>query len=332
MTQPRRTPPRRGDRELFEQLPVSVWPTAQQVARTQRRDRYVPGSAAHPAKMLPAIARHAITRFTTPGDLVGDPMCGIGTTLVEAVHAGRHALGVEYEPRWAELAQANLALAAQLGAPGTGHVVQGDARHVLPQLAEQYAGQLALLLTSPPYGPSLHGHVRNDHSHGVQKFDHTYGHDRGNLAHRSVHHLLGAFTEILRTALPLLRPGGIVAITTRPFRQDGELLDFPSLTLDAAITAGLQPVQRCVALLAGVRDGRLVPRSSFFQLDYVRKLRARGVPAWVIAHEDLLILQAPQKSVGSQKSQRIQEEPKRASAPLWRSDTWVCKDSEGVVA
>jgi DNA modification methylase len=30
--------------------------------------------------------------------VVLDPMCGIGTTLVEAVHLGRHAIGVEYEP------------------------------------------------------------------------------------------------------------------------------------------------------------------------------------------------------------------------------------------
>ena len=43
----------------------------------------------------------AIARYTAPGDLVADPMCGIGTTLVEAVHQGRNALGIEYEPRWA---------------------------------------------------------------------------------------------------------------------------------------------------------------------------------------------------------------------------------------
>ncbi|WP_340682633.1 hypothetical protein LCL61_28730 [Amycolatopsis coloradensis] len=34
-----------------------------------------------------------------------------------------------------------------------------------------------------------------------------------------------------------------------------------------AINAGLDPVQRCVGLMAGLRDGKLVPRSSFFQLE-----------------------------------------------------------------
>ncbi|WP_231104862.1 TRM11 family SAM-dependent methyltransferase [Haloechinothrix halophila] len=281
--------------------PVSVWTTAQRPAGTQRRARYVPASTAHPAKMLPAIAAHAIATFTQPGEYVLDPMCGIGTTLVEAAHLGRHGLGVEYEPRWVDVAQANLALAAQLGAPGTGHVSTGDARQQLPALAGTHAGRVRLLLTSPPYGSSLHGQViaTPGRRGGVRKRDHRYGHDRANLAHRSLSALLRGFTDILRTSMPLLAPGGIVAITTRPFRVDGELIDFPALTLDAAVAAGLAPVQRCVALLAGLRDGRLIPRASFFQLGYIRKLRARGVPAHVIAHEDVLILTTPRKSVGS---------------------------------
>ena len=89
----------------------SVWATAQASPAAQRRGRYVPESSAHPAKMLPAVAAHAITHYTRPGDLVMDPMCGIGTTLVEAVHLGRRAVGVEYETRWAHIARANLDLA-----------------------------------------------------------------------------------------------------------------------------------------------------------------------------------------------------------------------------
>jgi DNA modification methylase len=58
--------------------------------------------------MLPALARRAIETYSERGDLVVDPMCGIGTTIVEAVDLGRRAVGVELEPRWAALAQANL--------------------------------------------------------------------------------------------------------------------------------------------------------------------------------------------------------------------------------
>ena len=91
---------------LLQSAPSSVWATAQQPSRDQRRGRYIPESVYHPGKMLPAIAAHAIAVYTSAGDIVADPMCGIGTTLVEAVHAGRRAVGVEYEQRWADLAEA----------------------------------------------------------------------------------------------------------------------------------------------------------------------------------------------------------------------------------
>ena len=112
--------PHRGRRPV----PVTgrIWLTGQQPSRTQHARRYTPESMAHPAKMMPTVAAHAIAIYTGPASWVCDPMCGIGTTLVEALRAGRPALGVEYEPRWAALARANLALAAADGhtSPGPG--------------------------------------------------------------------------------------------------------------------------------------------------------------------------------------------------------------------
>ena len=141
-------------------VPLSVWPTAQATSRTQRAGRYLPLSGTHPARMLPAIAARAIEAYTSPGDLVVDPMCGVGTTLVEAMHLGRDAIGVEYEDRWATLAEANLAHARSQGASGHGEVVVGDARHLPGAVDPAVRGLVALVLTSPPYGPSLHGQVR----------------------------------------------------------------------------------------------------------------------------------------------------------------------------
>jgi modification methylase len=69
--------------------------------------------------MIPELARRAIVHYPEPGDLVLDPMCGVGTTLVEAVHLDRRALGIELEPRWAAVATSNIALALDQGRPGT---------------------------------------------------------------------------------------------------------------------------------------------------------------------------------------------------------------------
>lgn len=277
-------------------MPDSVWLTAQTSAPAQRTGRYLPATAAHPAKMLPAIAAHAIAQYTRPGDLVLDPMCGTGTTLVEAAHLGRIAIGVEYEPKWAHIARANLQHALRHGAAGTGQVFCADARDLLHVLPDDQRGQVALVVTSPPYGSSVHGQVRSTRETGrpkVEKFDHRYGTDPANLAHVGTDRLLAAFTEILDQCRRALRPGGTVVITTRPWRERGELIDLPSAVLAAGEAAGLIPTERCVALLAGIRDGRLIARPSFFQMKNVRDARAHGLPLHLIAHEDTLVLQRP---------------------------------------
>lgn len=294
----------------------SVWLTAQETPARQRLGRYVSDSTAHPAKMLPAVVGHAVAHYTRPGDLVLDPMCGIGTTLVEAVRAGRRAIGIEYEPHWVDIARANLALARSDGHVAHSRVFQGDARHLSALLPEAYRGRAALLVTSPPYGPSTHGQVAAAPGEGVQKYHHRYGNalDRGNLANIGHHRLLAGFTRILAAASTYLRPGGHVVITIRPWREHSELVDLPAQILGCAIRAGLVPVERCVALLARVTaEGGLVTRGSFFQRDFVRKQREAGLPMHLIAHEDVVVLTTPQSSVGSGKLTLGQREPEWGS-------------------
>jgi modification methylase len=304
-------------------LELSVWATAQQDARTQRRGRYVPESTAHPAKMLPAIAATAITRYTQPGDLVADPMCGIGTTLVEAIHLSRDALGVEYEDRWAAIAAANITHARRHGATGTGQVIRGDARQLPALMPAGTAGRAALVVTSPPYGPSVHGQVRAEQRRGgggVEKYDNRYSHDPANLAHHGLDDLLAGFTQILEGCRVLLRPGGLAVVTARPWRHHGELVDLPAAVLAAGQAAGLVPAARCVALLAGLRGGKLIPRPSFFQLDNIRKARRRGQPWLLMVHEDVLIFRNP-PGAGAEDLAASRSQPARRPRPMavWRT-------------
>lgn len=271
----------------------SVWLTGQVCSRDQRRHRYPHASLAHPGKMLPSIARYAIATYTTPGDLVVDPMAGIGTTTVEAVHLGRDAIGVEYERRWARLAAANLEHAAAQGATGHGQIIRGDARRLAELLPDQLRGGVGMVLTSPPYGSSTHGHVREygGRDGRVAKVNHRYGDDQRNLAHASHDQLAAGFTRILAGCVPLLRPGGHVVVTARPYRRYGVLVDIPGMVITAAADAGLRLVDRCPALIAAVRDGRVVPRASFFQLRNVRSALAQGDPQWLAQHETVLVFQ-----------------------------------------
>ncbi|MFD5089894.1 TRM11 family SAM-dependent methyltransferase [Amycolatopsis thailandensis] len=296
-------------------LPLSVWATAQTSPASQRKGRYVPESTAHPAKMLPAVAAHAIRAYTRPGDLVFDPMAGSGTTLVEAIDAGRRAVGVEYEPHWVSVAQANLELARERGHDHDAEIVHGDARQLPFLLPEKYRGQVALIVTSPPYGPSTHGQVvtsgTGSRDGKVHKYHHRYGSalDRGNLANVGHHRLLAGFTRILTGCAAVLRPGGHIAITVRPWREHSELIDLPSQIIACGHAAGLVPVERCVALLARVADRELVARGSFFQRDFIRKQREQGLPLHLIAHEDVIVLAKPLVPSGTSSSASSGEGP-----------------------
>ena len=49
-------------------------------------------------KFIPQIAQQAINLITKPGDLVLDPYCGSGTTLLECSLSGRRSIGVDLNP------------------------------------------------------------------------------------------------------------------------------------------------------------------------------------------------------------------------------------------
>jgi hypothetical protein len=314
---------------LAQGYPGSVWLTGQQQSRALRQGRYTPESITHPGKMLPTIARYAINTYTDPGDLVLDPMAGIGTTMVEAMHLDRRGVGVEYEDRWAALAAVNVALAEKQGASGTGVIYTGDSRNLATLLPPQMRGTVALVITSPPYGSSTHGHVRTPGARRgkVRKIHHSYG-GSDNLAYRDHDTLAAGFTEILAGCRAVLRPGGHVVITARPYRRHGELIDIPGMVVAAGEAAGLELVEECVALMAGVRDGVLVPRASFFQQKNVGDAIADGDPQWLVQHEDVIVLRRGQKSASSAepkyaRRELVLEQPqdlRHHSASSW-SDT-----------
>lgn len=289
------SPRQRGSRIDLEAevAPLSVWPITQRTAREQRRGRYLPASTAHPGKMLPELARAVIGAYSNPGELVLDPMCGIGTTLVEAIHQGRDAIGVELEPRWAAIATDNAVLAREQGAPAQALCVEGDARRLGRGLLDELAGQVPLILTSPPYGRSLHGQVKAGHGRPVEKWDDRYSRNPGNLAHLPAQPGRGgrpsfaaALTDILAGCARMLAPTGRLVLTARPYRSDGSLIDLPGQINRLAAEAGLALQERRVALLCALRDGKLVSRASFFQLNHQRRTFERTL---LIAHEDVLV-------------------------------------------
>jgi hypothetical protein len=287
---PRRAAPPRAGRPA---VPVTLWPVAQTSAQYQRAGRYLPQVAAHPGKMLPALAAAIIDTFSRPGDLVCDPMCGIGTTLVEAAARHRHAVGIEREDRWARLAVANAEHVLDPPDQARVEVITGDARR-LPALLGALAERVDLIVVSPPYGCDA-GTIDKPAWRAGRRLCDTatlnYG-DKANLGHARGATYATAMTEIYTGCAAVLKPGGLLVTVTKNTRRNGRLFDLAGLTVQLARTAGFRYLQHIVALHTAVRNGDLAGRPSFWQLTQTRAARRRDEPAHLVVHEDVLVFRA----------------------------------------
>ncbi len=59
---------------------------------------YTHGFFKYPCKFIPHIPRWAIKKYSKEKEVVLDPFCGSGTTLLEAVVLNRTALGIDFDP------------------------------------------------------------------------------------------------------------------------------------------------------------------------------------------------------------------------------------------
>lgn len=250
--------------------PLSVWPTGQRDPLAQLRDTgCVPGTETDTERIPPAVAAHAIATYTRPGDLVLDPDCGAGIVLVEALRAGRHALGLTSRNRWWTLARANVTAAKTAGAWRDGSVLDARPKVLATVRAAGLIGRIGLVLTT------------------LRTADRESSPDRDPVE--------SALADLATTLLycePLLRSGGHVAVVARPLRHpDGTLVDLTTPLLAAGTSAGLAPVERCIALTARLRGSRLVTRASLAERRAAARARAAGTPTALSAHHEVLVFQ-----------------------------------------
>ena len=62
----------------------------------------------HPAPFPLELAYRLVRMFSFWGDIVVDPFCGTGTTMLAAMKAGRNSLGIEIDPDYCRLAEDRL--------------------------------------------------------------------------------------------------------------------------------------------------------------------------------------------------------------------------------
>lgn len=94
-----------GDANASELLAGALAVEASRDAGDGEDRSHVHGFHAYPARMHPTTARRLVDAFAPASGVVLDPFCGSGTVLVEAILAGRRAVGTDLNPLAVRLAR-----------------------------------------------------------------------------------------------------------------------------------------------------------------------------------------------------------------------------------
>ena len=120
----------------------------------QKRDIYKPNQRKIFA-MPPRIARIMVNLSScTPGKVLLDPFCGVGTILQEALLAGAKVVGVDVNPWCVKAANENLEwLKREYSLEGTEfRVLQGDVSRLAQKIGQE---TVDCIVTEPDLGPAL---------------------------------------------------------------------------------------------------------------------------------------------------------------------------------
>lgn len=137
----------------------------------------------HPAIFPTFVAERLLRIFTKKGDLVLDPMVGVGTTSVVAKTLGRNSIGIDLSAEYCKIAKSRLAqqTLADIQGSGTSHkIICDDARNLLLHAKKN---SVDFCLTSPPYWIGLHG-INGKYTGQTRKKVRIYSqdqHDYGNV-------------------------------------------------------------------------------------------------------------------------------------------------------
>lgn len=182
----------------------------------------------HPAPFSYQDVSRLIRFFTKIGEVVLDPFVGVGSTLKAAALEGRKGIGIELNPKYADLARLRLETELTNGHAASRDnqiVLSGDARVVIPTLAPE---SVKLVVTSPPYWTILH---KEDHKARQERIAHgldtRYSLSTADLGNIDTYQ---AFLEALADTLALTRAclvdGGHLCIVVGDFRHKAKYFMF----------------------------------------------------------------------------------------------------------
>ncbi len=186
----------------------------------------------HPAGFPETLVREFVEFFTKPKMWVLDPFVGTGSTLLAARIAGRNAVGVEINPRYASMARSRLEDVPP--SDGTRQLVlQGNSRNLQKVLDENKVQKVDFCITSPPYWNQLKRASLRQRERKQKGLDTSYSEDPEDIGNISDYEeFLDSQKRIFDEVYGIMKVGGYLVVVTNNVFSEGRLypLAFETLT------------------------------------------------------------------------------------------------------
>ena len=196
----------------------------------------IPESKTHGARFHMGMFLELVELYTSEGDTILDPLCGIGSVFA-ALSLRRNVYGIELEKRFVDVATLNIKnIRDKYAADNTAVIIQGDCRKILPLPIG-----VDCIITSPPYGSSVH-QVDKYELKLAEMFGSTtqsgYGEHPDNIG--KLDHQLQRFAlaQVYQKCYEQLKPGGRLITVTKDSVKGGKVQEQGLATMRACIGAG----------------------------------------------------------------------------------------------
>lgn len=203
------------DGKTWTKYSISIW---SDIKKTQEEI-----DLGHPAIFPLALVSRLIEIFTNSDDrVVFDPFVGVGTTALAAKRMGKHGIGIELNPEFAEKARARCEIGTMFDVPGgSATIYTADARDLLQYVHE---GSVDLVITSPPYWDVLTEKRTADY-----KEIRHYGDEKGDLGRiEDYNEFLLQLKAVFADVHKVMRPGAYCCIVVMDLRKKNRFYPFHS--------------------------------------------------------------------------------------------------------
>lgn len=181
-------------------------------------DTRTPNQKVHGACFPKSLARHQIEIYTKSGDVVLDPFMGVGTTMLAAHELGRRSIGIELNPKFAQMCRDEIA-----NSKINAKIFEDDANNLLTHLP---ANSVDFILTSPPYANLLKT-IKGDFAYKWREHStidpiknpapySSSSHDIGNMEYSESLH---AIASIMQKCFTVQKPNTYAVWVVKDFRD-----------------------------------------------------------------------------------------------------------------